>query len=616
MENTRKAGIAAGIAAAVIVAVALTATLASPPEDAREAELDRNPGASASSITAIDESGGYDPSVMPTAEPAIASSAIMTGRHGPNPLFLPGQYVYLSQSQIDDLTTGFVDRLPPVDIDSDNIVELVSTPIFGGWMNQEVSPHFGDPSLAFRYLTLMLNAGYDATAPYHETAVGVYSRIKNLESGSSDIRGINVASFHAAYQLLIKFDPGRQLQWDSMMERYGLDPTDGEGLDLDCFQEQPHELTSPVAIGNLAGKCVWEGRINDGFNHSGEETGGYPFMDTTDYTPVNSANVVVDPSRWQPLIIPMGNGEYVEQRFATPQWANTQPYTDIDPRSMRAIDPTWSDHLNEAEYKAQADAVLDAVAGLDDRKKMISEYFDNKARGIFFLPAVKIFDLETSSPKNTMEARQLNFLLHIAQFDAGIVVWQEKARYDMVRPETAIRHIYGDQLVPTYDDKNPDTPEMIPASQWKSYLNTANHPEYPSGSTCFCAAEAQAWRNYLGSNGVPSDVIPLVDGKPGFSGILHAKSSVLERGITPTNPVNVTYATWTEFVDECGESRIWSGTHFRPAVESAIELCTSIGDTAYEYFQTLLDGTAPPRGGPDRALATDPLLAGPHFTGR
>ena len=88
MESARKAGIAAGIAAAVIVAVALTAALASPPEDAREAELDRNP--EASSITATDESGGDDTGAIPTAEPAIASSAMMTGRHGPNPLFLPG----------------------------------------------------------------------------------------------------------------------------------------------------------------------------------------------------------------------------------------------------------------------------------------------------------------------------------------------------------------------------------------------------------------------------------------------------------------------------------------------------------------------------------------------
>ena len=568
--------------------------------------------------------GGYvgvtpaaEPAVTPAAEPAVTQQSMTLAEQQERDLrFPPGQYIYLSNSKINDLTTGFVDHLPPLDLDRDNIVDLVSTPIFGGWLSQEVTPHFTDPSLAFRYIALMLNAGYDATAPYHETAVGVYSRIKNLESGSSDIRGINVASLHAAYQLLMKFDPDRQLQWDKMMERSGLDPTDDDGLDLDCFQEQPHELTSPVAIGNLAGKCVWEGRVNDGFNHSGEETNGYPFMDTTGYAPVNSANVLVDPSRWQPQIVRTGNGEYVSQQFVTPQWANTRPYTDIDPRSIRADPPNMSNHLNETAYEDQAKEVLRIVADLDDRKKIISEYFDNKARGIFFFPDVKAVDLESQQLRNTMEARQLNFLLHIAQFDAGIVVWQEKARYDAVRPETAIQHIYGDQLVPTYDDKNPSTPEMIPASQWRPYLDTGNHPEYPSGTACFCAAEAQALRNYLGSNGEPNDVIPIINGKPGFSGVLHAKSSIHERGITPANPVTVTYATWTEFVNECGESRIWSGVHFRPAVDSAIELCTCMGDIAYEYFQTLLNGTAPPRGGPDRALDADPLLADPHFTGR
>ena len=613
MGKARKTGISVGIAAAVIVAAALAATLASSPEGAREAYLDRKLEASAGPVTAMNAYGGDGMGLMPTAEPAMPqqSATELAEQQARDLRWPPGQYIYLSKSQIYDITTGLVDRLPLLDIDRDSIVSGALTPIWGGWLHEEVTPHFTDPSLAFRYITLMLNAGYDATAPYHETAVGVYSRIKNLESGSSDIRDINTASFHSAYQLLMKFDPDRKPQWDRMLEKYGLDPTDGEGLELDCFQEQPHELTSPVAIGNLAGKCVWEGRVNDGFNHSGEETGGYPFMDTTGYAPVNPANVLVDPSRWQPQILHMGNGEYVAQQFVTPQWANTRPYTDIDPRSMRAGDPTWSDHLNEEAYKAQADEVLHEVANLDDRKKIIAEYIDNKARNTIFFPAVKAFDFETQQARGTMELRQINFLLHIAMFDAGIVAWQEKARHDMARPETAIQHIYGDQLVPTYDDKNPDTPEMIPASQWKPYLDTGNHPEYPSGSTCFCAAEAQAWRSYLGS-----DVIPLANGSLGFSGILPAKSSIHERGITPVNPVNVTYATWTEFVNECGESRIWSGVHFRPAVESAIELCTSIGDTAYEYFQTLLDGTAPPRGGPDRALDADPLLAGPHFTGR
>ena len=515
--------------------------------------------------------------------------------------FPPGQLIYQTDAQINTLTSKFTELvLPPFNMSSGNVVNSIIIPNFGGWLHQEVTPHFVSPPFAFRYVTLMLNTGYDATAPYHETAVGVYSRIENRPASEyeNNSTNMNIASMHAAYHLLMAFDSAREDQWRNMLTTYGLDPDDRRGLDLECTQK--HTLESPVAIGNLAGKCVIEGRMNDGFNHFGNETNGYPFMDTTGYKPVNSANELVDPSRWQPLIIQAGE-EYVGQQFITPQWADTMPYTDINPREIRADPPTGSDHTNMAAYKAQADEVINAVADLDDRKKIMAEYFDNKARGTLFFPAVKYTD-------NTRDFWALDFLLHIAEFDAGIVAWQEKAIHDAVRPVTAIKYIYGDELVPTFDKKD-NSPKMIPASQWESYLPTGDHPEYPSATTCFCAAEAQVWRNWL-NNG---DTIPEVNGRPGFTGILVANSSIHERSITPAQPVNVTFSTWTEFVNECGESRIYGGVHFRPAVEAAIDICTGVGDNAYEYFQTLLDGTAPIRH-PDSKLDPDYMRASPHFT--
>ena len=126
------------------------------------------------------------------------------------------------------------------------------------------------------------------------------------------------------------FDPDRELQWRAMMTNNGLDPDDDAGLDLDC--SQTHQLDSPIAIGNLASKCVLEARWSDSFNHFGDETPGQPFRDITGYSPVNSANELVDPSRWQPLIKQLREGTWVSQQFTTPQWAVTEPYSDIDER--------------------------------------------------------------------------------------------------------------------------------------------------------------------------------------------------------------------------------------------------------------------------------------------
>ena len=521
----------------------------------------------------------------------------------PSP-FAPGQSIYLGDPMITALTTQL--PLLPFDMANGNAVFGVVIPNMGTWIHQEVSPHFADPSLSFRYVTLILNAGYDATAPYHETAVGVYSRIDNRPaSESEDSTNINIASIYSVYRLALAFDPDRTPQWRAMLTDNGLDPDDDAGLDLDC--SRTHDLDSPIAIGNLAGKCVLEGRMGDGFNHFGEETPGQPFRDTTGYTPVNSANELVDPSRWQPLTIKLREGTYTSQQFTTPQWAVTEPYSNINPRDFRSPPPLASDHAFPEEYKAQTDEVIDAVASLTDEQKMLVEFFDNKARETLFFPAVEALP-------NTIDFWQLDFMLHIAQFDAGIVTWQEKARYDAVRPITAIQYLYGDERIRTYGIGS-DTIRFVTGSEWQSYAKTGDHPEYPSATSCFCAAQAQAWRNYLGGDEIPDVTLPNGDVVDGYIGVLPAGSSIHEPGITPANDVVVTYDTWTEYERDCADSRVWAGLHFRTAVEESLDLCSDIGNAAYNYFQTLLDGTAPLRQ-PAEKLDSDPLLERPHYTGR
>ncbi len=97
--------------------------------------------------------------------------------------------------------------------------------------------------------------------------------------------------------------------------------------------------------------------------------------------------------------------------------------------------------------------------------------------------------------------------------------------------------------------------------------------------------------------------------------MLPAGSSIHEPGVTPANDVVITYDTWTEYEQDCAESRIWGGLHFRAAVEESLNTCSDIGNAAWDYFSTLLDGTAPLRQ-PAEKQDQDPLLDRPHFTGR
>ena len=58
----------------------------------------------------------------------------------------------------------------------------------------------------------------------------------------------------------------------------------------------------------------------------------------------------------------------------------------------------------------------------------------------------------------------------------------------------------------------------------------------------------------------------------------------------------IVFNTWTEFNDDCGQSRVWAGVHFQAAVDESKALCNDFGDIAFDYMQALIDGTAPARG--------------------
>ena len=437
----------------------------------------------------------------------------------------------------------------------------------------DVSPSLGDATLINRINMVVALGMMDAAAPYHETAVGMYSRIPRLPESERNDRNINVAMLHAAYQALIGLLPQRALVWRDMLSDYGLDPDD-----------ESRDQATPVGIGNIAGRGALEGRLRDGMNQLGN------YQDNTGYMPVNSAYVLRDASRWQPGIRLQGAGVYTIQQFVTPQLANTEPVGVFDPREFRVAPPFASDPEDWSAYKGQADAVLEVSANLSDEQKLKAELFDNKILSLG-LSFVHLAQAKNWSPADTVRGY---FLKTAAAMDGSIVIWQEKARYDAVRPASAIRHIYGDEPVTAWGGPGAGRRE-IPASQWRSYLPEADHPEYPSGSTCGCYAQAQAVRRFSGSD------------KLNWSVAYPAGASRVEPGFTPAEDLTLSFATWTDFAQDCGQSRVWAGVHFHAAVEASADLCGGFGDLAYEYFQTLLDGSAPER--PDaRALDTDPWL--------
>jgi hypothetical protein len=430
-----------------------------------------------------------------------------------------------------------------------------------------------DAPLVLRTTTLLTNAWFDALAPYHPTAVGVYSRLprRPAAEGAND-RNRNIAIFYAALPVLESLYPADKARWAALLQSVGLDPA-----------LQSTDLATPEGIGRAAGLAVVKVREQDGMNQLGDADGRAfnrrPYADTTGYRAVNPADKLIFPSRWQPAITTRGNGIFGEQRFVTPQWAKTLSYS-LPRRPFIVPPPVDSNPRGPGglgRYKAQADEVLAASASLTDGQKMAAELFNNKIESLGF---VALF-LSVSQGWSVERFVQYDFLVNLAAFDGGITMWQNKTRYDAVRPFSAIRYLYGDTPVTAWGGPGRGTVQ-IPASQWAAYLGVADHPEYPSGSTCFCAAHAQASRRYLGTDTL-GWVVPYAAG-----------SSRVEPGVTPSADLQLSFPTWTQFESDCGQSRLWGGVHFQAAIDAAAPLCRRVGDLAYNFLSRHIDGSAPP----------------------
>ncbi len=473
-------------------------------------------------------------------------------------------------------------RAMAYDFDNGNAAVEIAIQTVAPVIFTEVSPSGGDATLVLRVTAMTTNAWFDATAPYAAPAVGVYSRIPHRPAAEAATNAnLNVALLYASYRVFNSLLPRFEQTWRDMLTGVGLDPDDDST-----------DLTTAVGIGNVAGAAVVEGRARDGMNQLGDADGRRynpePYKDTTGYKPVNTAYKLFFPGRWQPDLQRQGTGLYKIQQFVTPQFGLTEPYSYDDPKKFRVPRPINSNPLRFGRYKRQADEVLEASASLTEEQKLKAELFDNKIESLGFSA---VFAAQ-SQGLSLREFIELDFLTNMAAHDAGIVIWQEKRRHDAVRPFSAIRFIYRDRPVTAWGGPGLDTVHDMPASEWKSYLEEADHPEYPSASACFCQAHGQSARLYLGNDNL-NWTVPFPEG-----------SSRIEPGITPAADTSLFFPTWTDFVHDCGQSRVWAGVHFQAAVDESRKLCNVFGDLAYDYLLTLIDGTAPERA-PAKALQDD-----------
>lgn len=118
----------------------------------------------------------------------------------------------------------------------------------------------------------------------------------------------------------------------------------------------------------------------------------------------------------------------------------------------------------------------------------------------------------------------------------------------------------------------------LPGRYWRSYLPTADHPEYPSGSTALCHAETS--RHYFGGDDL------------NWTAPTAAGSSIIEPGVTPAADLMLHFDTWSNLATAWGDSRVWGGVHFEPSVTAGAALGRAVGARVSAFLDGHLAGTA------------------------
>lgn len=432
--------------------------------------------------------------------------------------------------------------------------------------------HPGPPMVA-RALAMVHTSIFDAWAAYDANALPTQSagfvRRPDQERTPANRRE---ALSYAAYRTLVDLYPGSQqvAEFDALMASLGYDPSN-TGTDP----------STPSGVGNRAAAALLAFRHTDGSN----QLGGY--ADTSGYVSVNDPDHINDPNRWQPLRVPDGHGGSVVQKYIAPHWGGVKPFALTSSNQFLTDSPATVD---DSLYEQQARQILHYSARLNDRQKVIAEYWADGPRSELPPGHWCLFAQYVSQRDNhDLDADvKMFFALTNANFDASIACWDAKRVYDSVRPVTAIHYLFADNDVRAWAGPYKGT-RRIKGRDWTPYqaptVVTPPFPEYLSGHSTFSAAGAEILRRFTGSD------------RFGASYTQPARSSRVEPLTTPANDLTLTWRTFSHAADEAGISRRYGGIHFEQGDLDGRAMGRAVGAQAWDRAQSYISGATPDLSG-------------------
>jgi len=304
---------------------------------------------------------------------------------------------------------------------------------------------------------------------------------------------------------------------------------------------------------------------------------------------------VVDPNHWQPLVY----NNHARQTFVAAHWERVTPFalTSADQFDDTLFIPPPDYAKSPGQYQKDVNDMIQYSRDLDTGRKLIVEYWADGPDSELPPGHWGLFAQWVSQRDGHSIAQDVKmfFAMHNASFDAGIVAWHIKRKYNGVRPITAIRFAKQGQTI--YAWGGPGRPiEHIPGEKWSPYNPGGNltppFPGYFSGHSVFSRSSATVLALFTGSDDFGfSTVIGKCD--VAYFGIDFSRCfGRVEPGI-PDADTTIPFATFSEAAEEAGLSRLYGGIHFADDNTTAQNVGYLIGQQAWEKALTYFNGTAP-----------------------
>ncbi|MCE9558308.1 MAG: vanadium-dependent haloperoxidase [Armatimonadetes bacterium] len=417
------------------------------------------------------------------------------------------------------------------------------------------------PPMTARAIAMVATAVFDAWACYDAVAVGTRlgNRLRRPVSERTDANKQKAISF-AAYRVLVDLYPTELARFQTQMTALGYDSSD--------VSTDP---STPAGVGNAVAAALLAFRHSDGSNQLNN------YADTTGYVPVNTPDLVTDPSKWQPLRFANGKSP----GYIAPHWGQVIPFGISSPSAVRPPGPPV---YGTPTYLEQAREVIDITAALNDRSKVIAEYWADGPGSVLPPGHWQLFGQYVSVRDNHFldDDVKLFFLLGNAVMDAGIACWDCKRAFNTSRPITAIRALFAGQQVASFAGPNLGI-KMVDGSQWAPYQSvnfvTPPFPEYSSGHSTFSAAAAEVLKRFTGSDAFGNSVT------------VSEGASAFETNV-PAAPVTLSWATFSEAADQAGISRLYGGIHFSAGNNEAKRCGRIVGEAVWNVGMSYINGTA------------------------